>query len=131
MNNHHKNTKKSAKSSDNYPLNQIYFYLTEGCNLRCSHCWIAPKYQPEGRTYPSLDFDLFCSIVEQGKSLGLKGVKLTGGEPFLHPDIHKIIEYLSGEDLRLTIETNGILCTPELAGEIKKCTNPFVSVSID
>ena len=119
------------KSSDDYPLTNIYFYLTGGCNLRCRHCWIAPKYQPEGTTYSSLDFDLFCSIVEQGKSLGLEGVKLTGGEPLLHPDIHRIINYIRGEDLCLTIETNGTLCTPELAGEIKKCKKPSISVSLD
>jgi SynChlorMet cassette radical SAM/SPASM protein ScmF len=119
------------KGNNDYPLNNIYFYLTGGCNLRCRHCWISPKYQPEGATYPSLDFDLFRSIVEQGKSLGLGGVKLTGGEPFLHPEIHKIIDYIRGEELRLSIETNGTLCTPELAREIKKCEKVSISVSLD
>ncbi|MGD0282377.1 MAG: SynChlorMet cassette radical SAM/SPASM protein ScmF [Dissulfurispiraceae bacterium] len=122
---------KNAKSSEDYPLHQIYFYLTEGCNLCCRHCWISPKFQSEGRTYPSLDFDLFRSIIVQGKALGLTGVKLTGGEPLLHPDIHRIIDYIRGEELRLTIETNGTLCTPGLAGEIKKCKDPHVSVSLD
>ncbi len=122
---------KNAKGSDNYPLTYIYFYLTEGCNLCCRHCWIAPKYQPEGTSYSSLDFDLFRSIVGQGKSLGLEGVKLTGGEPFLHPDIHRIIDYMRGEELCLAVETNGTLCTPELAGEIKKCKKPSISVSLD
>ena len=127
MKDHHKN----AKGTDDYPLTYIYFYLTGGCNLCCRHCWISPKYQPKGTTYPSLDFDLFRSIVGQGKSLGLEAVKLTGGEPFLHPDIHRIIDYIRGEELRLTIETNGTLCTPELAGEIKKCKRPSISVSLD
>jgi SynChlorMet cassette radical SAM/SPASM protein ScmF len=122
---------KHTKSMDAYPLRQIYFYLTEGCNLRCRHCWIAPKYQTEHQTYPSLDFELFCSIIGQAKPLGLKGVKLTGGEPFLHPEIHRMIEHICTEELRLTIETNGVLCTRELAQEIKRCNNPFVSVSLD
>ena len=77
------------KEERKYPLNQIYFYLTEGCNLRCRHCWIAPKFQDEGSSYPVLSLDLFKSIVEQGKALGLYGVKLTGGEPLMHPDIGK------------------------------------------
>ena len=126
-----KDDHEKAKGSKDYPLRTIYFYLTEGCNLCCRHCWISPKYQPEGTTCPSLDFDLFRSIVRQGKSLGLQGVKLTGGEPFFHPDIHGIIEYIRGEELGLDINTNGTLCTPELAREISKCKRAFISVSLD
>jgi SynChlorMet cassette radical SAM/SPASM protein ScmF len=114
-----------------YPLSQIYFYLTEGCNLRCRHCWIAPKYQSEGNSYRTLDLDLFKSIIEQAKPLGLTGVKLTGGEPFLHPQINEILEYIQAEDLQLTVETNGVLCTPGLAQKMAACKDPFVSVSLD
>lgn len=114
-----------------YPLNQIYFYLTDGCNLRCRHCWIAPKYQTKENSYPALDLDLFRSIIEQAKPLGLTGVKLTGGEPLLHPQIKEILEYVKTEDLCLTVETNGVLCTPELARKISKCRDTFVSVSLD
>jgi SynChlorMet cassette radical SAM/SPASM protein ScmF len=114
-----------------YPLNQIYFYLTEGCNLKCRHCWIAPKYQSENNSYPTLDLDLFKSIIEQAKPLGLNGVKLTGGEPLLHPDIKEILEHIQAEDLSLTVETNGLLCTAELAQKMAACRDPFVSVSID
>jgi SynChlorMet cassette radical SAM/SPASM protein ScmF len=114
-----------------YPLNQIYFYLTEGCNLRCRHCWIAPKFQDEGRTYPALTVDLFRSVVEQGKALGLSSLKLTGGEPLLHSEIGEILEFVRGEELDLTIETNGVLCTAEIARKIGECHNPFVSVSLD
>jgi len=78
-----------------------------------------------------LSLELFKSIVEQGKSIGLTGVKLTGGEPLLHPDIGEILEYIKGEDLVLTIETNGVLCTSEIAQQIRDCKDPFVSVSLD
>jgi SynChlorMet cassette radical SAM/SPASM protein ScmF len=114
-----------------YHLNQIYFYLTEGCNLRCLHCWIAPKFQDEGSPYPVLSLDLFKSIVDQAKPLGLSGLKLTGGEPLMHPEIGEILEYIRGEDLNLTMETNGVLCSPEIARQIRACKNPFVSVSLD
>jgi SynChlorMet cassette radical SAM/SPASM protein ScmF len=114
-----------------YPLNQIYFYLTEGCNLRCRHCWIAPKYQTADKSYTALDLDLFKSIVEQAKPLGLTGVKLTGGEPLLHPQLKEILEYIQTEDLSMTLETNGVLCTSKLARQMAACKNPFVSVSLD
>jgi SynChlorMet cassette radical SAM/SPASM protein ScmF len=114
-----------------HALNQLYFYLTRGCNLRCRHCWISPEYQGEKVIFPALDLPLFRSIVEQAKPLGLSAVKLTGGEPLLHPQISGILNYLSGEDVRLNVETNGVLCTPDRIGEIARCKEPFVSVSID
>ena len=113
------------------PLGMVYFYLTEGCNLRCRHCWINPKYQAGDSVYPALDFELFCHIIRQAKPLGLKGVKLTGGEPLIHPDIDRILTFLRSEEIRVTVETNGVLCTKEIAKSIGKCKTPFVSVSLD
>lgn len=112
-------------------LRSIYFYLTEGCNLRCRHCWISPKYQNENQACAALDFDLFGSIIAQARCLGLRAAKLTGGEPLIHPRIHDIIELIRTENLRLIVETNGILCTPNLSREMAACKSPFVSVSLD
>jgi len=119
------------KEDHKFPLNTIYFYLTEGCNLRCRHCWIAPKYQKGSNSYPSLSLELFRSIIAQAKPLWLSGVKLTGGEPLLHPQIREILEEIRANDLRLTVETNGLLCTEDLARQMAACKRPFVSVSID
>ncbi len=122
---------RNRNGEQQYSLRQIYFYLTEGCNLRCRHCWIQPKYQTEEHIYPSLSLDLFRSIIEQAKPLGLSGVKLTGGEPLLHPHIFEILEVVRHEELRLSVETNGVLCTPELTREMATCKNPFIAVSLD
>lgn len=115
-----------------YPLSQLYFYLTEGCNLKCRHCWIAPKYHVPGKPAPGLDVELFRSIIKQAKPLGLDGVKFTGGEPLMHPAIYELLEVVSHEELHLSVETNGVLCTPDLAEALKGASkNTFVSVSID
>jgi len=114
-----------------YPLGTIYFYLTEGCNLCCRHCWIEPKFQGKRRHYPGLDVHLFRSILSQGRPMGLSSVKLTGGEPLLHPQIDEMIDIVREEKLNLNIETNGVLCTPDLARRIAGCGNRFVAVSLD
>lgn len=124
-------SENQSSEAMSHPLRQLYFYLTEGCNLRCRHCWIAPKYQSPGSSFPSLPTDTFALIIEQAKPLGLSGVKLTGGEPLLHPQISEILDIIRSEDIRLSVETNGLLCTPELAQEMVTCKTPFVSVSID
>jgi SynChlorMet cassette radical SAM/SPASM protein ScmF len=114
-----------------YPLKQLYFYLTRGCNLACRHCWISPSFQGEGRSFPELSVDLFCSIIEQARAMGVSAVKLTGGEPLLHSRIIELIRRIREEKMVLTVETNGVLCSPELAREISAGREPFVSVSLD
>ena len=112
-------------------LNQLYFYLTEGCNLACRHCWLAPKFDTTGFRYPTLPVDLFEKAIQEAKPLGLRGVKLTGGEPLLHPHFKRLLEIVRREELSLTIETNGLLCTSDTAREIAKSAKRFVSVSLD
>ena len=127
------NTNHIPGQSDNgnWSLNQIYFYLTAGCNLACRHCWLAPGFDADGSAYPTLPLELFEAAIREAKPLGLSGVKLTGGEPLLHPQFTQILEIVRREALRLTIETNGVLCAPTMAREIAKAPDRFVSVSID
>jgi len=63
--------------------------------------------------------------------LGLSSVKLTGGEPLLHPRIKDILELIRTENLVLSVETNGLLCSLELASKMANCKNPFIAVSLD
>ncbi|MCP4178620.1 MAG: SynChlorMet cassette radical SAM/SPASM protein ScmF [bacterium] len=115
-----------------FHLRTIYFYLTEGCNLRCRHCWINPPFEKGmQKQHPFLDFEVFKDVIQQGKTLGLRTVKLTGGEPFIHPKISKMIDYINVEDLRLNIETNGVSLTEDLVSKIRKNKKSFVSVSVD
>ena len=113
------------------PLNQIYFYLTEGCNLACRHCWIAPRFDPTGKDPAALPVQLFEQAIVEAKPLGLSGVKLTGGEPLLHPQFDALLEIVARHEVGLTIETNGVLMTPERAAAISRFPNRFVSVSMD
>jgi len=114
------------------PLSSYYVYLTEGCNLACKHCWLAPTFQPNGGTGGHLDFKLLELAIEEGLPLGLSHVKLTGGEPLLHPDFIKIVDLLREKNLMLSIETNGVLMTETLAHYLKeKSTLNLISVSLD
>jgi SynChlorMet cassette radical SAM/SPASM protein ScmF len=125
--------KKQQKTgrTGTYTINTLYFYLTEGCNLACRHCWMGPRFDAAGNHYPTLPVELFETAIREAKPLGLSGVKLTGGEPLLHPHFTRLLEIVRREELKLIIETNGLLCTPEIAAEIAKSPDRFVSVSID
>jgi SynChlorMet cassette radical SAM/SPASM protein ScmF len=113
-------------------LSTYYFYLTAGCNLACRHCYLTPTFQPDGGTGGHLDFELFKLAIEEGLPLGLSSVKLTGGEPLLHPDFVRMIDFLKEKELGLNIETNGTLMTSQLAQYLKvNSTLSHISVSLD
>ncbi len=120
----------SAKGSTP-SLNTLYFYLTEGCNLACRHCWLAPKLDPTASKTPVLPVATFEAAIREAKPLGLSGVKLTGGEPLMHPQISDILKIIQREKLGLSIETNGMLCTPQITEQIANSPNRGVSVSVD
>jgi len=123
--------KTCERSEGRSRLTTLYFYLTGGCNLNCRHCWIDPQYTGETRAKAQLDRGLFSSIVDQALDLGLEGVKLTGGEPLLHEDMSLFLETIRKKKLDLTVETNGVLLTPEISQAIAACGSPDVSVSLD
>ncbi|MEA3455132.1 MAG: SynChlorMet cassette radical SAM/SPASM protein ScmF [Campylobacterota bacterium] len=113
------------------PLSSLYFYMTEGCNLACQHCWLAPKFDEDGSKYPVIDVGLFRQIIEEAIPLGLDSIKLTGGEPLLHPNIYEIWKIHKEFGLSPWVETNGLLCDEQMADTITNFPSPFVSVSLD
>jgi len=112
-------------------LDQLYFYLTADCNLRCRHCWIEPRHVGKHAKASGIDPVIFETILHQATALGLTGIKLTGGEPLLHPQIEQLLDILYRMDLRLTVETNGTLCHPDLAKRLAGFSGVSVSVSLD
>ncbi|MFP4573905.1 MAG: radical SAM protein, partial [Desulfobacterales bacterium] len=68
------------------PLTSLYLYISNACNLNCRHCWIAPVYSPSRKNGHFLQPEYIKKAIQEAGTLGLRTVKLTGGEPFLHPD---------------------------------------------
>jgi len=114
------------------PLHSFYLYLSASCNLRCRHCWITPEFSNKPAPGKTIDPKALQDAVIEAKTLGLAHVKLTGGEPMLHPQFKEIVDMLTIEGISMNMETNGTLITQELAHYLKEKTNvDFVSVSID
>jgi len=119
------------------PLRTIYFYPTESCNLKCRHCWITPPYAKNssaqayaGQNSANLSFDEIKEVIADALPLGLNSIKLTGGEPFLHPRVMDYLRYFKEKGLSLILETNGTLIDEEIIVELKKM-GCGISVSID
>ncbi|MGZ4848987.1 MAG: radical SAM protein [Halobacteriota archaeon] len=114
------------------PLRSFYLYLSMSCNLRCRHCWITPEFSDIPAPGKTIDPKALHDAVIEAKTLGLAQVKLTGGEPMLHPQFKEIVDMLTIEDISMNMETNGTLITEEMARYLKEKTNvDFISVSVD
>lgn len=86
-------------------LTGFTIYLTNDCNLRCKHCWVSG-----GEKTDYLGFELVKKRVSEAIEMGVRYFLLTGGEPFMHPNIEEIILYIvSHEGVFLSVETNATM----------------------
>jgi SynChlorMet cassette radical SAM/SPASM protein ScmF len=114
------------------PLTSLYMYIAGSCNLACRHCWISPTYEPDNSKGQFLKLEYVKKAVREAKPLGLQSVKLTGGEPMLHPQFREIVEHINNKGIEIIIETNGTLIDSDLANFLKsKPYMRFLSVSLD
>ena len=106
---------------------KVYWGLTNACNSRCTHC-----YQAGGDAYPDelTTEEVFGAIDDFAKSQ-VSFINLSGGEPFLRPDLLEIAEYAIERGLVTTIVTNGTLIDAEKAEQMKKMGVCAVAISVD
>lgn len=104
--------------------------LTDRCNFRCVYC-MEPDVQFLPR--PSLLTPAeIVRIVRVAESLGVRKVRLTGGEPTLHPQLVEIIaEIRAATSVEIAMITNGSRLTPDLLRRCKAAGLARITISID
>ena len=113
----------------NIALSTLFLYLTDNCNLSCSHCWISPSYSKNKQA--GISVDRLKKAISEAKALGLATVKLTGGEPLLYKELSALLTFLANEKLTVYIETNGTLIDQAVLETFKDCRVQQISVSLD
>lgn len=96
---------------DNHGREMSYLRLavTDRCNLRCSYCMPAEgiTYLPEKKL---LTWEEMLRIVQVLHPMGIKKVRITGGEPFVRNGLMDFLTDLSRlKDLEICLTTNGVL----------------------
>ncbi len=95
--------------------NNLRISVTDRCNLRCTYC------MPEDVTFRDrselLTFEEIAQFARVAAGLGVDKIRLTGGEPLVRKDLHKLVRMLVAipgiRDVGLT--TNGILLAEQAA----------------
>ena len=113
------------------PLEYLRLAVTDRCNLRCFYCMPAEgiEYLPKNEL---LSYEEMERTVRILANLGVRKVRLTGGEPFVRRDLMPFIGRLSHipgiDDISLT--TNGVLTTPHVP-ELARIGVGAVNLSLD
>ncbi len=104
--------------------------LTEACNFRCSYC-LPEGYRADGRPV-FLAIDEIRRLVRAFTALGMRKVRLTGGEPSLRKDLPDIIAAVAGTPgvQKVAITTNGCLL-PRHVGTWREAGLTALNVSLD
>ena len=115
----------------NRDLTYLRVSITDRCNLRCTYCM--PVEGVETMPHDELlSYEELYSVIEKFVSLGVKKLRITGGEPLVRKDVVKFIEQVAKldklEDIAMT--TNGLLLK-ELALPLKKAGLHRVNISLD
>ena len=113
-----------------FPLSCLNVELTNGCNLRCIHC-----YGMFGNTKKDIQFidkNKLINLIPSLNILNCKSVAFTGGESTLHPDFIEIVEIFIKNGFEISIFTNGFSSKKIIQLVEKYPDFPFIlKISID
>ena len=105
--------------------------VTDRCNLRCVYCMPAEGVASVPHEQ-ILTFDEIARICGIGAELGIRRIKLTGGEPLVRRDLPELVGMLKGITgiEQVTLTTNGTLLKEQINGLVS-CGLDAVNISID
>src|SRR4051812_21323939 len=105
--------------------------VTDRCNFRCMYCMPVEGLQWLPRE-DLLTYEEITDVVRQLAPLGLRRLRVTGGEPTIPPDLTTLIRMLRAvegiEDIALS--TNGVKL-PEIARDLKAAGLDRINMSVD
>lgn len=88
------------------PPETLTIAITGECNLRCAHCWVDAGLSASAAWLPVATGR---RLIEEFAGLGGVSVRVTGGEPLLHPDWLELLQVVDAAGLKVLLQTNGML----------------------
>jgi cyclic pyranopterin phosphate synthase len=110
------------------PPRSVRLSLTDRCDLACIYC---RPHRHDGYLESRLQLEAWKTMIEGLVQAGVRRVRLTGGEPLLHPHVVEVIAHLAGlglDDLALTTNATRLA---HLAGPLREAGLRRLNVSLD
>jgi len=107
---------------------RVIWQVTNQCNYRCSYCIFSADFRkPEGE----LTTAHFLTHARRAQARGFTHLKVTGGEPFIRPDMLEILGYAHQLGFETDISSNASMITRRIAEGIAAAEVATVHVSLD
>jgi cyclic pyranopterin phosphate synthase len=105
--------------------------VTDRCNFRCVYCMpeTGMQWLPKSEI---LSYEEITDVVRQLAPLGLRRLRITGGEPTIRPQIHELIRMLRAvpQITDISLSTNGVRL-PEISELLRESGLDRVNMSVD
>jgi cyclic pyranopterin phosphate synthase len=115
-------------------LRDLRISVTDRCNFRCVYCMPRETFDHDFKFLPHgeiLRFEEIARLARVFAGLGVKKVRITGGEPLVRRELHRLVAMLAEiPGLDLTLTTNGSLLAKQAAG-LARAGLKRVTVSLD
>ncbi len=112
-------------------IDYIRISVTDRCNLRCKYC--IPECGVKSVGYDNiLRFDEIIKIVAECSKLGIKKVKITGGEPLVRKELHTLVRGIKETPgiEQVTLTTNGIFLKEQI-DQLAEAGIDAINISLD
>jgi len=106
----------------------IDFLITNKCNLKCPHCYRESTAKDK---LIKINLKRLYTLFDEMEYLNVRSFKITGGEPFLCPELYDIMSYASNKNIHVSVLTNATIPLDEKWINLLKRINIFVGVSLD
>jgi cyclic pyranopterin phosphate synthase len=124
-------TRALLADSFDRPITYLRVSVTDKCNLRCVYC-MPESGLPWLHRDEILSYEEIVEIVRAAASVGVRAIRLTGGEPLVRRDLYRLVEGIArieGID-DIALSTNAVLLE-EQAGRLAQAGLRRVNVSLD
>src|SRR5258706_11049301 len=101
------------------PLRDLRISVTDRCNFRCVYCMPREVFNADHKFLPHsaiLSFEEIARLAGLFVGLGVKKIRLTGGEPLVRKGVDRLVGMLAPLGADLTLTTNGSLLARQAAG---------------
>ncbi|MFP4020645.1 MAG: GTP 3',8-cyclase MoaA [Halanaerobium sp.] len=111
-------------------IDYLRISITDRCNLRCRYCM--PAEGVDNKAHQDiLSYEEILKIVKTGIELGIKKVRITGGEPLVRLGVEDFIRDLNKLDLKDISMTSNAVLLAEKAKKLKESGLDRVNISLD
>lgn len=101
-----------------FPMS-IEIEITKRCNWKCKFCYNVWKYTDVQDEEIDMSWDTYRDIIDECAVNGCNNIRISGGEPTLHPMFKTFIQYAHEKGFRISIFTNATLLNKEIVDFLK------------